>query len=176
MLLYRAIKLNLTKDLQIEAKSALRIDEVRPAVFNLHVQRANFNRGRRSRVPSKYLITKKKKKNHTKAKIRNVLFFPFSTFQCEPWGCTLFTKSSDLGCKSVTANFIDVSSCACVSLVRYFDFTNFIREKACSHRYVVPKREMKFAMNDRNSGKVVAGTAFQKSINFCPVTITGNFS
>ena len=37
---------------------------------------------------------------HTQSKIRNVLFFPFSTVQCEPWGCTLFTKSSDLGCKS----------------------------------------------------------------------------
>ena len=119
---------------------------------------------------------KENKQKSTKAKIRNILFFPFSTFQCEPWGCTLFTESSNLGCKSITANFIDAFRCACVSLVRHFDFPNFITEKACSHRYVVPKREIKFTMNDRNSGKVVTDTAFQKSIKSCPVVITGNFS
>ena len=118
----------------------------------------------------------KRKKNHTKEKKRNVLFFPFSTFQCKPWGCTLFTESFSLGCKSVLASFIDASRCACVSLVWYFEFTNFITKKAGSHRYVVSKREINFALNDRNFGKVVTGTAFEKSIKSCPVAITGNFS
>ena len=102
---------------------------------------------------------REKKQKDIKTKIRNVLFFPYSIFQCEPWSCTFFTKSSNLGCKSVTANFINASRCACVSLVLCFDFTNLIVEKACSHRYIVPKREMNFALNDRNSGKAVTGTA-----------------
>ena len=118
----------------------------------------------------------RKKQNHTKVTVRNVLFFPFSAFQRKPRGCTLFIKSSSLGCKSATANFIDASRCACVSVVRYFDFTNFISKETCSHRCVVLKQEMNFALNDRNSGKVVTGTAFQKSIKSCPVAITCNFS
>ena len=142
-----------------------------PILFGVEGRGARANTLQRKQTQKK-----ENKQNHTKAKIRNVLFFPFSTFQCEPWGCTLFTTFFILGCKSVTVNIIDASRCACVSLVRYFDFTNFITKKACSHRYVVSKREMNFVLIDRNSGKVVTDTAFQKSIKSCPAAITGNFS